>query len=686
MAAHSREPEELRPEPDSGAAEFRDWRSLYEREHERKDPGSATVGVASRWALRRAGCHGHYPVMVVNVMSLSRLISTVLLLVLPVFSAERDAPAPTPEDFVRFSWEDRSSNEKSGFRRVVLDSRGSVRIELKPAGKDLIGLEFNLEPPHRSILVENLSLLLTRSDFFKGKAEVAGQREPEGENGVTLQVDYGDSEVTFRTRTFALVPAKDPNLQVINAFFRNLCRQELALLELKTALMQDRSQLLARMQQLDRDLRSERVPVPDRLIPVLERISRDPAVMNEARILAGRIADGIHASVAAMGAPRQEAATRAEPSGRLAGSPSRTAADPSSQEGTLRVFVELVELDVIVTDRKGRQVTDLQQADFQVLRDDVPQDIHSLAYLWVQPTILEQQPARRASKGSLDPSGGTAPPLNLQRQRRSIAVVVDELGLGFGSVNPAKKGLGEFIRGQIQPNDLVALVRTGVETEQIHFTSDKKELLEALEQVKYNPMSRQGLHRSTARPHTRATMIRDRNLAMDTLATLWKTVSAMKRLPFRKSLILVSDGFHTLDTQFAIDNGIQQATHHLADACHRASVVIYTIDGRGLQTQRQFTAEISSSEFSELRSGIGGNRSSIMSFLARETGGIYFKYYNFPEMATRRILRDQQGYYRLAFTPDQSAPRAKGRRFGKIKVQVNRRGLKVRSRSAAFSF
>lgn len=636
--------------------------------------------------MGRAGCHGHHLVTAANVRSFSWLISTALLLVLPVFSGEKDTSASTLEDFVRFSWEDRSSNEKIGFRRVVLDSRGSVRIELKPAGKDLINLEFDLDPPHRSILVKNLSLLLTRSDFFKGKAVLAGQREPVGENSVTLQVDYGDREVTFRTRTFALVPTEDPSLQTINVFFRNLCHQELALLQLKVALAQDRAQLLARLQQLDRDLKSQRVPVPDRLIPVLKRISRDPGVINDARILAGRMADGIHASVAAMGAAQEEAATRAEQSDRSVDSPSRTAADPSSQEGTLQVFVELVELDVIVADRKGTQVTDLQQADFQVLRDDVPQKIHSLAYLWVQPKILDRQPAKRASDGSLEPSGGNAPPLNLQHQRRSIAVVVDELGLGFGSVNPAKRGLREFIRGQIQPNDLVALVRTGVETEQIHFTSDKKELLEALEQVKYNPMSRPGHSRSVARPHTRSVMVRNRNLAMDTLATLWKTVSLMKRLPFRKSLILVSDGLHTLDTQFAVDNGIQQATHHLADACHRASVVVYTIDGRGLQTQRQFTAEISLSEFSQFQSGIVGNRSSIMSFLARETGGIYFKYYNFPEMATRRILRDQQGYYRLAFTPDQSAPRAKDRRFGKIKVHVNRRGLKVRSRSAAFSF
>jgi len=58
-------------------------------------------------------------------MSVSWLISTVLLPVLPVFSAERDTPASIPEDFVRFRWEDRSSNEKAGFRRLVLDSRGA---------------------------------------------------------------------------------------------------------------------------------------------------------------------------------------------------------------------------------------------------------------------------------------------------------------------------------------------------------------------------------------------------------------------------------------------------------------------------------------------------------------------------------------------------------------------------------
>lgn len=359
----------------------------------------------------------------------------------------------------------------------------------------------------------------------------------------------------------------------------------------------------------------------------------------------------------------------------------------SSEEGTIRVFVELVELDVIVTDRRGRQVTDLGKGDFRVLQDGELQEIHSLAYLWAEPAILDQQPAERSSQGSLDQSGGPGRPLNAEGQRRSIAVVVDELGLAFGSVEPAKMGLRKFLSGQIHPDDLVALIRTGVEIEQIHFTSDKKQLLEALEQVKYSPMSRPGLSRrsSIAPPANRSMLVKHRNLTMDTLATLWKTVSVMKRLPFRKSLILVSDGMHAVDSRFAIDNDLRKATRRLAEACHRASVVVYTIDARGLQTPRQFKAEMSWHDFSPAVSGIAGHKSSIMSFLARETGGLHFRHYNFANAATRRILRDQQGYYRIAYTPDQSTRRANGRRFDKIKVKVGRRGLRVRSRSAAFS-
>ncbi len=214
---------------------------------------------------------------------------------------------------------------------------------------------------------------------------------------------------------------------------------------------------------------------------------------------------------------------------------------------------------------------------------------------------------------------------------------------------------------------------------------------EALERVKYNSRSRPGLFRlrSFTPAAFRSRMARQRNLTLDTLATLWNTVSVMQRLPFRKSLVLVSDGFSIVygnpGAGLEIDSAMQKATRRLTDACHRAGVVIYSIDARGVQTPPQFHAEISASAFRRSADGIGFYRSSGLHMLARETGGVYFRNYNFADQATRRMLSDQQGYYRVAYTPDQSSPQAGDGRFDKIKVKANKRGLKVRSRSAAFS-
>jgi len=39
----------------------------------------------------------------------------------------------------------------------------------------------------------------------------------------------------------------------------------------------------------------------------------------------------------------------------------------SADQGVVRVFVSLVQVDAVVTDRKGQPVTDLQREDFEIL-------------------------------------------------------------------------------------------------------------------------------------------------------------------------------------------------------------------------------------------------------------------------------------------------------------------------------
>lgn len=607
----------------------------------------------------------------------NRLASFALLLAL---CAQSTALAASGNQFVRFTWEQHSGKGRTEFRRVVLGNQGPVRIRVKQRKHDPVELDFDLKPHLKSNLVQNLFHLFTQSRSFQKEGKRSRRRALKAGGKSTIRVDYGN-ENTVGTRLVA-VNRNDPKLQSIHAFFKNLCEQELALLELKTALERDRSRLRARLKELDRNLRSSRVPAPDRMIPVLQRISQDPAVKKGARTLALQIAQGIRSSMAAVGESRGNQTRKAEHSRQQGSSSPQKTANPSSEDGTIRIFVELVEMDVIVTDRNGRHVTDLGKEDFEVLQDGRPQQIQSLSYQWVQPPTTDLQKEGPASQAPPDPAAASASASNPELQKRLIAVVVDALGIDLRDMSQIRAGLEEFVDKQIQSNDLVAFVRAGVGADGISFTSDKTLLLKALDKIEYNPSSRPGLNHNTLVARdvlSGSSQFRQANLTLYTLDTLMTTVAMMENLPFRKSVVFISGGL-PLVYYSKIDRDIRSAMRRLTDACHRSSVIIYSIEAEGLRMLSQFNAD------SELPRMGGGVRSGLDGRfdLAHQTGGVYFQSYNSPHIATHRILQDLQGYYLLAYTPDSPSSRAVNRRIDKIKVRVKKRGLQVRARSAAF--
>ena len=545
---------------------------------------------------------------------------------------------------------------------------------------DPVELDFDLKPHLQSNLVRNLFHLFTQSRSFQKEGKRSRLRAPKARGTSTIRVDYGN-ENTVGTRLVAVVRS-DAKLQSIHAFFKNLCEQELALLELNKAVAQDPSRLHTKLKELDRNLRSSRVPAPDRMIPALRRIAQDPAVKKGARTLAIRIAQGIRSSMAAVGeSPGNQTKQAAHFEQQRNSLPQKTAS-PSSEDGTIRVFVELVEMDVIVTDRKGHHVTDLRKEDFEVLQDGKPQEIQSLSYQWVQPPTVDLQGEDPASQAAPDSAATPASTSNPVLQRRLIAVVVDELGIDLRDLSQIRTGLEEFVDKQVQANDLVAFVRAGVGADGISFTSDKALLRKALDKIKYNPSSRPGLNHNTlvARDTVSGSSpFRQANLTLYTLDTLLNTVAMMENLPFRKSVVFISGGL-PLVYYSKIDRDIRSTMRRLTDACHRASVIIYSIEAEGLRMLSQYNAD------SELPRRGGGVRNGLDGRfdLAEQTGGVYFQSRNSPHIATHRILRDLQGYYLLAYTRNSPSPQAVNRRIDKIKVKVKRRGLRVRARSAAF--
>src|SRR5712671_2187333 len=83
--------------------------------------------------------------------------------------------------------------------------------------------------------------------------------------------------------------------------------------------------------------------------------------------------------------------------------PAPAPAQESPDMPVLRVTVNLVQVDAVVTDSKGKQVTNLTADDFQLFQDGKPQKITKFSYISTAP--LTPPPA--APKPSATPVRGT---------------------------------------------------------------------------------------------------------------------------------------------------------------------------------------------------------------------------------------------------------------------------------------
>src|SRR5438132_5599240 len=166
---------------------------------------------------------------------------------------------------------------------------------------------------------------------------------------------------------------------------------------------------------------------------------------------------------------------------------------PQQEEEVVRITTNLVQVDAVVTDRSGKPVTDLKPEELQILEDGKPQKITNFSFV----TAESRTTAAPIGKSVLDDKNAPpVPPVRLRPEqvRRTMALVVDDLGLSFESTYYVRRALKKFLDAQIQPGDLVAIVRTGAGMGALQqFTSDKRLLYAAVERIKWNPLGRGGV-------------------------------------------------------------------------------------------------------------------------------------------------------------------------------------------------
>ena len=185
----------------------------------------------------------------------------------------------------------------------------------------------------------------------------------------------------------------------------------------------------------------------------------------------------------------RRAQTAARPSASLPQQPSA----PEDDE-VVRITTNLVQVDAVVTDGRGNLVTDLRAGDFEILENNRPQGITSFSYVSIDSAAPQTVQPIASDPRQRAPS--PAPPVRLRRDqvRRTMAVVVDDLGLSFESTAFVRQALKKFVDQQIQPGDLVAIIRSSAGAGALQqFTSDKRQLYAAIERVRWYPFGRSGI-------------------------------------------------------------------------------------------------------------------------------------------------------------------------------------------------
>jgi VWFA-related protein len=386
---------------------------------------------------------------------------------------------------------------------------------------------------------------------------------------------------------------------------------------------------------------------------------------------------------------------------------------PTPLDDVVKISTNLIQIDVTVTDKKGKPVTDLKEDEVAIYENGVRQSVTNFSFVSAAP---RPEAIPRPSPDAAAPPTAVST-LRPEQIRRTIALVVDDLSLSFNSAYQTRRALKKFVDEQMHEGDLVAILRTGAGVGALQqFTSDKRILYAAIERVKWNALGSGGVgvfapigssagrdpddtdngsgERAATDIERDVNDFRTTTFATGTLGALAYIIRGMSQLPGRKSVMLFSDGFRlsNIDAEgFETASDVLNSIRRLAEAANRASVVLYTLDPRGLVVTGMTAADNTSGlSMEEVQSELSSRASTLrdtqdsLRFIAEQTGGIAFINNNDLVGGVRRVL-DDQSYYLVGYDPGEGTFDAAKRKFNKLEVRVNRPGVIVRYRSGFFN-
>ena len=334
---------------------------------------------------------------------------------------------------------------------------------------------------------------------------------------------------------------------------------------------------------------------------------------------------------------------------------------PQGQFGE-EVEVSEVQLDVLVTDRRGNVVLGLGPEDFVVEEDGERMDVTDVT-LYSSRRFLES--AERARELGIDPDA-------VRTNRYFILFFHDQRGGVTNESELTRRRLESaryarlWVRDEMQPSDWIAVVRFDQDlTVLSDFTQDQDKLEEAIEAAVLDqrtgalrPSERRRTVASSAAPSLLAGLpdgfkLPEAATRIDDAVRL--VAEACGHIVGRKNLLLFTLGFGNLDSAFR--TGDARYYPPMEEALNANNVAVYPIDLAGPSVEAPQTA--------------------FLSQLADDTGGELFKTFNSYAEPFRRISSQNTGYYLVTFRSEHPAG-ASG--YQQIEVDVKKQGVRVRAR------
>ncbi|MGE0129591.1 MAG: VWA domain-containing protein [Blastocatellales bacterium] len=414
------------------------------------------------------------------------------------------------------------------------------------------------------------------------------------------------------------------------------------------------------------------------------------------------------------------------------------------QESVVRITTQLVQVDAIVTDKKGKHIEDLSEEDFELTVDGKRQQLTHFKLV----RLVEPKRAEPGVSKEKVPALTSMPTRQIEAEkvRRTIALVVDDLGLSFSSVAFAKDALKRFVAEQMQEGDLVGIIRTssgfGIYQQ---FTSDKRILYAAIDKLRFALNGRRQVPFTTgfsdslagrnepfktksekwheernsrrrldgptrneeeqgdaeareareARERDKSAAVkesadrefesfRESIFAYGTLGALNYVVRALRPLPGRKVAVVLSDGLPInvdLNANLQRANSLQNRLLNLIELANRSSVAFYSVNVEGTVSPFNDPAvESIDNATVDSFSGVGAFNDGLRS-LAYETGGLALYNNNNTDLLVNKAVDDNRSYYLVGFDPEDETF---DRKRHKIKLAVKRPGLQVRTRAGFF--